>query len=50
MFSKINQTLVLFDSKNGIVQASTYKPKSTVTLNPNNYPIQFPNIEALNYY
>ena len=50
MFAKNNQTLVLFDSKNGFVQASTYNPNSTVILNPRLNPTQFPNIETINYY
>ena len=38
MFSKNNQVLVLFNSTNGLVLASTYKPYSTVILIPPLYP------------
>jgi hypothetical protein len=46
IFAKNNQTLVLLNSKNGLVQASTYKPNSMVILNPPRYQSQsqFPNI------
>lgn len=38
MFAKNNQTLILFDSSNGNIHGSTYKPYSSVSLNPPLYP------------